>query len=107
MNIVDISNFLRHSIELLILITIVIEVILLSVKVLKNEKGSRSLLLLLLVSTVFARDILLTLEVHVDKDVNTDVLIIEVVTIFITFAVISFKDKYLTNESKETTIKED
>lgn len=96
----EIRSFLVHLVEIIVLVTLVIELLMFIKKVFSNEKGSRSLLLLLLLATGCVRDIMLTLEVS-SKEMNYNVFLTEVVIVFLVFIVINLKEYYYEKEKKE------
>lgn len=91
----EVKEVLIEGIEIIVLITLLIELLMFISKVFKNEKGGRSLMLLLLLGTVCVRDIMVTLELRDTKDINF--LIVEGIIIFLVFIVIQIKEHFEKN----------
>jgi len=87
--------FLIHLVEIIVLLTLILELLIFIIKIFQNEKGKRSLMLLLLLATVCVRDIMITLEVHPENASNDNsMFIIESTIIFLVFIIINTKEYF-------------
>jgi len=90
----EIKNILIHLIELIVLFTLLLELLIFIRKIFQDEKGSRSLMLLLLLATVCVRDIMLTLEVKPESLIDKTMFSLESIIIFLVFIIINVKEFY-------------
>jgi hypothetical protein len=93
-----VKDGLIHIIELIMLISIIIELLILIKKIIYNDPG-KPLMVLILLSTISIRDIMLTIEEI--RKINYNVFVTEVVVIFLVFIVVKAKTFFYNKDSIE------
>ena len=87
-----IKQFAIHAIELLMLFSILIELGILFIKIIRKDKG-KPLLIILMLMTISIRDFMLMAEGI--KEMNTYVLTLEVIVIFVSFILLNMRHHFL------------